>query len=226
MTTFESKKVTTGPNSLSVRDEQGKVLSVPNGWVLVPPGDSALTRRLKGGGPSWVMQEKIGRRTFSKGVWAESSRVEAIQEALTIERSDPGHGKRQAQAKVRREKVQDAYVEDFIQHVQSFLDFDGRFRELEGKLAALISAHATPVGSGTVARTTRIPVAERAEAAVIAWLRHQTTAYDSMHIPRVKGKRREVRRMLAERSRELLGYYRRGEEPGTNCPLGRVLQED
>ena len=69
-------------------------------------------------------------------------------------------------------------------------------------------AHATPVGSGTVARTERIPVEQRAEAAVIAWLRHQTTAYDPMSIPRVKGKRREVRRMLAARSKALLDAYR------------------
>jgi hypothetical protein len=64
-----------------------------------------------------------------------------------------------------------------------------------------------------VARTTRIPIERRAEAATIAWMRHQTTGYDSMKIPRVKGKRREVRRMLAERSRELLQAYRRGESP-------------
>jgi len=31
-----------------------------------------------------------------------------------------------------------------------------------------------------------------------------------MKIPRVKGKRREVRRMLAAKSRELLEVYRRG----------------
>ena len=67
-----------------------------------------------------------------------------------------------------------------------------------------VADHATPVGSGTVARTKRIPVERRAEAAVIAWMRHQTTAYDSMPIPRVKGKRREVRRLLAQRSKELL----------------------
>jgi hypothetical protein len=74
--------------------------------------------------------------------------------------------------------------------------------------------HATPVGSGTVARTKRIPIEQRAEAAVSAWLRHQTTGYDGMVIPRVKGKRREVRRILAARSKELLDGYRRGEAVG------------
>jgi hypothetical protein len=46
--------------------------------------------------------------------------------------------------------------------------------------------------------------------------------YDSMVIPRVKRKRREVRRMLAQRSKELLGRYRRGETV-EECPLKKAL---
>jgi len=61
--------------------------------------------------------------------------------------------------------------------------------------------------------------------AVIAWLRHQTTAYDSMQIPRIKGKRREVRRMLAQRSQELLNRYRRGDVVGDKCLLKKALAE-
>ena len=87
-----------------------------------------------------------------------------------------------------------------------------------------MTAHATPVGSGTVARTERIPVTRRAEAAVIAWLRHHTTAYDHMTIARVKGRRREVRRALAERSRELLDVYRQGRARDlVRCPLRAAL---
>ena len=74
-----------------------------------------------------------------------------------------------------------------------------------------------------MARTERIPIEERAEAAVIAWMRHRTTGYDGMAIPRVKGKRREVRRMLARRSQELLGRYRRGEPIDEGCPLKVAL---
>jgi hypothetical protein len=88
-----------------------------------------------------------------------------------------------------------------------------------------VAEHATPVGSGTVARTERIPVDERAEAAVIAWMRHKTTAYDSMVIPRVKGKRREVRRMLAARSKGLLEGYRVGRIVNEAvCPLRKALE--
>ena len=89
--------------------------------------------------------------------------------------------------------------------------------------AKAVDDHATPVGSGTVARTKRIPIEQRAEAAVIAWLRHQTTGYEDMVIPRVKGKRREVRRMLAQRSKELLVRYRGGDGVSEDCPLQRAI---
>jgi hypothetical protein len=57
-------------------------------------------------------------------------------------------------------------------------------------------------------------------------MRHQTTGYDSMKIARVKGQRREVRRMLAQRSRELLGGYRRGDPVAASCPLARALEQN
>jgi hypothetical protein len=80
------------------------------------------------------------------------------------------------------------------------------------------------VDSGTVARASRLETDRKAEAAVIAWLRHQTTAYDSLHIARVKGLRREVRRELAEVSRALLDVHRRGDAHlPASCPLCKAL---
>ena len=57
-------------------------------------------------------------------------------------------------------------------------------------------------------------------------MRHQTTGYDGMAIPRVKGKRREVRRLLARRSQELLERYRRGQAELEDCPLLQALGKD
>ena len=88
----------------------------------------------------------------------------------------------------------------FRQAIVDFLAFDARYVELAERLAQAVTEHATPVGSGIVARTKRLSIVRRAEAAVIAWLRHRTTAYDNWTIPRVKGKRREVRRLLAQES--------------------------
>jgi Uncharacterized conserved protein (DUF2293) len=111
--------------------------------------------------------------------------------------------------------------------VLDYLAFDARHAELVERLAGAVTEHATPVGSGTVARTRRIPVEERAEAAVIAWMRHQTTAYDRMTIPRVKGKRREVRRLLAGQSQARLDAYRSGRDVDASaCPLQQALTVD
>lgn len=190
---------------------------------MLPPGDAGLTRRVKAAGDHWVVQEKKGRKIFSRGVWAPSATIERIKKELEAERSTESFAKRQEAVARRREKVQETYVEDFTGAVVSFLAFHPDYSELAMQLAKAVADHATPVGSGTVARTKRIPVEQRAQAAVIAWLRHQTTAYDSMSIPRVKGKRREVRRMLAQHSKELLTRYRLGHAPDPNCPLQQAL---
>jgi hypothetical protein len=212
-----------GPAANTVRAADSKVLPVPTGWVLLPPGDPGLTRRVKAAGEHWVVQERKGRKIFSRGVWAPAATIERIRQELAAERSTESFAKRKVADAKRREKVQAEYVEDFTGAVLAFLDFHPRHASLAERLSKAVADHATPVGSGTVARTKRIPVVQRAEAAVIAWMRHQTTAYDSMAIPRVKGQRREVRRMLAQRSKELLGRYRRGEASGDHCPLRQAL---
>ncbi|QDV52288.1 DUF2293 domain-containing protein [Gimesia fumaroli] len=212
-----------GPTPDSVKAADGTIHTVPAGWALLLPGDAGLTRRVKSAGDFWIVQEKKGRRTFSKGVWAPSETIKRIRADLEAERSTDAYAKKQAAAAQRREKVQAEYVEDFFGSVLAFLDFHPAHVDLAQQMARAITDHATPVGSGTVARTKRIPVEQRAEAAVIAWMRHQTTAYDEMAIPRVKGKRREVRRMLARRSKELLNAYRSSSAASSDCPLQRAL---
>jgi hypothetical protein len=199
------------------------VKAAPEGWVLLPPGDAALTRRVKEAGDHWVVQEKRGRKVFSRGVWAPAGTVDRIRAELEAERSTEGYARRREADARRRDQAQAEYVEDFFGAVLTFLAFHPNQSGLADRLARAVTDHATPVGSGTVARTKRISVEQRAEAAVIAWLRHQTTGYDGMVIPRVKGKRREVRRLLARRSQELLARYRRGEPVPEGCPLQKAL---
>jgi hypothetical protein len=202
---------TVGPRERTVCDSSGTVVAVPDGWVLLPPGDAALTRRVKAAGEYLLVEEARGRKRFSRGMWAPNATIEEIRNTLLAERETPEFRKRTLSDAARREKQQVQYVEDFAAAVSA------------SELAERIAKHATPVGSGTVARTKRIPIEDRASAAIIAWLRHQTTGYDSMVIPRVKGKRREVRRMLAARSQELLHRYRRGDPIAPECPLFAAL---
>ena len=213
-----------GPTPNTVRTADGRILTAPEGWILLLPGDAALTRRVKEAGEHWVVVEKKGRKVFSRGVWAPATTIERIRADLEAERATEGYAKRKESGARRREKAQADYVQDFFGAVVAFLAFHENHADLADRLARAVTNHCTPVGSGTVARTKRIPVEQRAEAAVIAWMRHQTTGYDGMVIPsRAKGKRREVRRMLAQRSQELLARYRRGEPAQEGCPLKKAL---
>lgn len=211
----------------TVKSQAGQVLQIPAGWELLEPGDATLTRRVKKAGPSWTIKEKKGRRVFSQGVLASAATISEERSALEAERETDAYKKSLSRSRERRAKEQEAYVEDFHGAVLEFLAFSPEHAEMADALATAVTTHATPVGSGTVARTARIPIEERAEAAVIAWMRHQTTAYDTMSIPRVKGMRREVRRKLAARSRELLAAYRENDrQPSSDCPLRAALDRD
>lgn len=196
----------------SVIDEKGKRLEVPEGWEFCPSGDAGVTRKITSRKQYWRVEVPFKRRKISKGVWAPKETIEWAKSETDAARSTDAYKKKMESAARRRETKQTEYVEDFTAAVREFLSFHERYRDIEERLADAVARHATPVGSGTVARTERIPIGQRAESAVIAWLRHQTTAYDTMSIPRIKGMRREVRRMLAEQSRKLLSAYRKGED--------------
>lgn len=212
-----------GPKNRTVIDAQGEIRTVPSDWELLPPGDALYTRRVKAAGEHWCVQEKVGRKIFSKGIWAPASTIAQVKLQADAERSTKAYAVKREKQTLRRTAEQTKYVEDFVTEVRLFLHFAPQFLALEQQLAQAVAEHATPVGSGTVARTKRISIEQRAESAVIAWMRHQTTAYDAMKIPRQKGARHEVRRMLATRSRELLDSYRRGEPQPKSCPLQRAL---
>src|SRR3954453_17952074 len=102
---------TPGPTPNTVRADNGKILTAPEGWALLPPGDAALTRRVKAAGDHWVVQEKVGRRMFSRGVWAPSATIDRIRAELEAERSTEAYSRRQESASRRREKAQADYVE-------------------------------------------------------------------------------------------------------------------
>jgi len=221
----DSLTVRPSPKPRHVFTPQGEVLAVPDGWALLPPGDGALSRRIKMDGPHWTVKEKKGGKEFSRGIWAPANRIEALQLARNLEKTDPAYQKQLDAGRARRAKAEVGYAEDFTQALRDYLNFHSRYNLLASRLAQLIAAHATPVGSGTVARTKRIPIEQRAEAATIAWLRHQTTAYDHMHISKTKGARRETRRVLARESKRLLDSYRIGTRIDVeNCPLQRAIK--
>src|SRR6202790_466322 len=118
-----SNTFTSGPTPNTVRALDGRVLTAPEGWVLFPPGDAALTRRVKAAGDHWIVQEKKGRKVFSRGVWAPAATVERIRADLHAERSTEGFAKKKEAEARRREKAQAEYVDDFFGAVVLFLAF-------------------------------------------------------------------------------------------------------
>ena len=138
----------------------GKSVTVPESWVFVPSGDPGLTRRLKSTAECWSVVHKRKNRIESLGIWCDGTVVEKVKADLTeLELA--------RQARIAK---QDAYVVEFRQAVVDFLNFAPCYEELAWDLADAVTDQAVPVGSGTVARTERIPLASRAEAAVIAWM--------------------------------------------------------
>lgn len=208
----------------TVLTNTGEKLAIPENWDLLPPGDGALTRLVKKKGPSWLVQVKAGKRFISKGIWTKKDHIVAAKQELEEKRATPSYLKKRANDLERRRKKQQQYVEAFYNEVVQFLNFHPRYKSVAQKIARVVTELATPVGSGTVARTERIPLPERARGAVIGWMRHQTTDYDSMTIVRVRGRRRQVRRELAGGSVALLDKYREGIDIPASCPLQTALE--
>ncbi len=207
----------------SVIDEQGETLTVPEDWDFLPAGDGPLTKLVKAKGATWLVQVKRGKRKISQGVWAHADHIKGARQEIDLKRSAPDYHLKRQRALARREKKQEEYHTIFIEEIEVFLKFHPRYKGMAQELARLVAEHATPVGSGTVARTERIPLSKRVSHAVIAWMRHETTGYDTMKIPRVKGKRRQVRSELAARSINLLDAYRKGIDTPPDCHLKRAL---
>jgi hypothetical protein len=83
----EAQTFAPGPSSDTVRASDGNVLALPQGWVLLPPGDPALTRRVKAAGDHWIIWEKKGRRILSKGVYAAAATIDRIRAELEAQRA-------------------------------------------------------------------------------------------------------------------------------------------
>lgn len=218
----EIRLMSPGKNG-QIINEYGLPEKPPKDWCFLPAGDAAVTRKATALGRIWRIQVKKRNRMQSLGIWAPASNITQAQKEVASMRSAPDYEKKKASAARSREKKQHAYAADFEQEISNYLNFHPRYSKLAEKMAKLVTAHAIPVGSGTVARTSTIPIEERAGKAVIAWMRHQTTNYDHMKIARVKGERRKVRKQLVSQSLALLKKYRNGEDLPPECPLKKAL---
>ncbi|TKG94267.1 DUF2293 domain-containing protein [Puteibacter caeruleilacunae] len=211
-----------GPGNTLI-DEHGVTIVPPNDWSFLPAGDAGLTRKVTSKGVFWRVQVQKGRRAISKGIWAPTDTIAHAKSEIETLRNSESYQKKLAYSRNRSTEQQKKYEKEFFEAIVSFLNFSPQHKDLEIKMAELVTKHAIPVGSGTVARTSMIPIRERASRAVIAWMRHHTTAYDNLKIQRIKGARRAIRRMYAQQSSEVLEQYRNGYTPSSSCPLKTAI---
>src|SRR6186713_1270266 len=101
-----TRQVSPGSHERQVKTPEGELLNVPLGWSLLPPGDAALSRRVKTEGPSWTVQEKRGRKLFSRGIWAPRERIERLAAELAIERENPSYQRKLDAGRQRRAKAE------------------------------------------------------------------------------------------------------------------------
>ncbi len=206
-------------------DEKGVEHTPPSNWKFLKAGDAGITRKVTSNKEYWKVVFKKGRRTMSKGIWAPEWIIDKAKQEVNAQRNTEAYQKRKLYDADRREKQQQLYEKEFCNEVVQFLNFHPQYQEMAKAMAILVTKHAIPVGNGTVARTKQIPVNERAAKAVIAWMRHKTTAYDQLQIPLIKGKRREVRKELAQKSVEILNNYRKGHSLKSDCPLKNAISK-
>lgn len=223
MTKNDTHVFAPGPHNTIV-NSHGEIVTPPEDWEFLPAGDAGVTRKVTSKGQFWRIQKKKGRRTISLGIWAPANTIKQAKEEMVATRETQDYKKRQEYAAQRRNNKQVEYKEKFCKAVEDFLNFHHTHEDIQKSIAEAVTEHAIPIGSGTVARTSMIPLEERAARAIIAWMRHQTTAYDNLQIRRIKGERRRVRRMLAEQSVAVLQKYREGKPLDENCPLRRALK--
>jgi hypothetical protein len=206
-----------------LKDESGKLLVPPFDWIFLAAGDAGITRKVTSKGEYWRVQFKKGRRLMSKGIWAPKATIENATREMLATRETEQYKKKRVSSLKSVEKKRKIYELEFEEEILRFLNFHPRYSEFVSPFAKAVAELSNQVGSGTVARTQMISIEERAAKAVVAWMRHQTTAYDNMKIPHIKGERRIVRKNLAKQSIKLLENYRNGKEVNLNSPLHKAL---
>ena len=114
---------TPGPTPNTVRSADSMVLTAPEGWTLLPPGDAALTRRVKAAGDHRVVQEKRATRSSPEAFGHPQRPSRRLRVELEVERPTEGYAKRKDADSRRRDEAQAKYVEDFYRAVLAFLAF-------------------------------------------------------------------------------------------------------
>lgn len=152
---------------------------IPDGWEFLPRGNAFVTRQVKKG-PHWVLKGRYNRRggyTPVKGIYAPSSAIEAARAAAAA--TEARREKIRQKSRIRREKADEKYHQEFEKACLQFLDFTPIHSDLAQEIAGGTTAWACEKHSGRVGRTDQISLMDKVTLAVRAYIRHRYTDYES-----------------------------------------------
>ncbi|MDC1106865.1 DUF2293 domain-containing protein [Prolixibacteraceae bacterium] len=204
-------------------DRNGKEVIIPRKWSFFPAGDAGVTRAITKQKNYIRVKELRGRRAISKGIWAPEELIQEAKQRMTKVRSSDIYRKQKLQREMRRDQIQEAFIESLEHAIRDRLSFHNCYKELEESLAKAIVDHSSPIGSGTVSRSSRLSIETKAEKAINGWVRHHLTPYEQLKIARTKGARRLARKMMIDKGNEVLVVYRKGQECPNPCPIHKSL---
>ncbi len=159
-------------------------LRVPDGWVFVPAGDAFVTREVKKG-PHWVLLKRRKGYTGTLGVFCPATSLDSAEKRR--DETAESRARQRAISRPSRVRAEERYRTEMERAVLAFLAFRPEHGALAQEIARETVARATPVGSGHVGRTRKFLLAQRAELAARAYIRHRYTEYETRLVEMSEG---------------------------------------
>jgi hypothetical protein len=154
-------------------------IEIPDGWDFLPSGDAFVTRHVTAAGRYWLAWKPRDRGRGHRrriGLWAPTEAIVAAN-AAAEQTSEARAVSRRAGAR-QRERHEDRYRSELRAAIVTYLDFADKHAPLADRIADAAAARASEVGSGRVGRTSMLTLAEKAELAARAHIRHHHTDYE------------------------------------------------
>ena len=158
--------------------EHGSI-DIPADWDFLPSGDTFVTRQVTAAGTYWLAWKPRGRGRGHRrriGLWAPAHAINTARAAA--ERTEQARAISRLAGARQRERREDGYRNELRAAIVEYLDFVDEHAAVAGEIADVAATRASEVGSGRVGRTSMLTLAEKAELAARAHIRHHHTGYE------------------------------------------------
>jgi hypothetical protein len=154
-------------------------VELPDGWELLPRGDTFVTRRVKAAGKYWLVWSPRTRNRPHRTAIGLLAPTTAINEARgAAEATAEQRARRRTASTTYHDRHEERYRKELAAAIVTYLDFAPKHALLADQIAERAAARAGEVGSGRVGRTRLLSLDERAKLAARADIRHNHTSYE------------------------------------------------